>query len=486
MKHIKPRSMKYMSKLCGLMLFLTFQAAMSQEETTENIQEEVDTTITDSVVVKKDSIKIFKKVKVDGVAAVIGDYVILESDIDKNFLSLETQGVSIKDITRCQMLGKLMEDKLYAHQAVQDSIEVSEAEISGSVERQLDYLVSEIGSMEKLLQFYRKNSEESFREELAEIIKTQQLSERMRSKIVDDVEITPDEVRQWFNNIPKEERPVFGDEVEIAQIVKKPKPSEEEVKATIEKLKKIKADVVDGGASFAIKQTLYSEDPGKSQNGGVYRINKKSGFVKEFKDVAFSMQQGEVSEPFETEFGWHILLVEKIRGQELDVRHILLMPEISEKAIEEAKKELTDIRNKILDGAFTFEEAARNFSDEEETKYDGGILTNPSNLDKRFELTKLDPTFYAQVSGLEGNEISQPIAEQTRTGVNYKIIKVNARYKEHIADYSQDYIKIKELALKEKQMKAISDWMDEKIKDTYISVAPDNRECNFANNWLKK
>ncbi len=467
-----------MNKLMGLVLFFSFQVIIAQEEISENTQVE-------SIVVENDSIKVFEKIKIDGVSSVVGDHVILESDIDKNILDLETRGVSTKSITRCQILGKLMEDKLYAHQAVQDSVEVSEVEISGYVDRQVNYLVEQIGSIEKVIEFYGKESEDSFRSELSEIARTQKLSEKMRAKIIDEIEITPEEVRQWFSDLPEEDKPVFGDEVEIAQIVKEPKPTEAEIKVTIEKLKKIRADVIDGGASFAIKQTLYSEDPGKSQNRGVINVTKKSGLVKEFKNVAFSTQVGEVSEPFESIFGWHIIFVEKIRGQEVDVRHILLRPKISPEAVKEIKKELTDIREKIVAGEFTFEEAARNFSDEKETKYDGGVLINPNNFDKRFELTKMDPTYYAQISDLKGDEISQPIAEKTRTGTNYKLVKVNARYDEHVADYSLDYTKIKDLALKEKQIKAISEWMNEKIEDTYINVSPDNRECEFANNWVK-
>lgn len=473
--------MKFINSLPGILLLFSFQVLLAQEDVTENI-----IPVEQPVQEIKDTTRIFEKIKIDGVAAVVGDHVILESDIDKSYLSLETQGVAIKDIPRCQLLGKLMEDKLYAHQAVQDSIVVSEPEITSYVDRQLQFLVSQIGSIEKVVEFYKKDDEESLKAELAEIARSQQLSEKMRSKIIDEIEITPEEVRQWFNKIPEDERPVFGDEVEISQIVKQPKPSQEEIDATIEKLNKIRADVVDGGASFAIKQTLYSDDPGKSENGGIYRLTKKSPFVKEFKDVAFSTPQGELSEPFETEFGWHILLVEKIRGQELDVRHILLRPEISQKAIDKAKEELTEIRKKIIAGEFTFADAARNFSDEKETKFDGGVLINPATFDKRFELTKMDPAFYSQIRGLEGDEISHPVIEQTRTGVNYKLIKVNARFKEHVANYSQDYIKIKDLALKEKQIEAISEWMKEKIEDTYINVGPDNKDCSFANNWLKK
>ncbi|WP_224483682.1 peptidylprolyl isomerase [Robertkochia aurantiaca] len=435
---------------------------------------------------KADSAGTFKKIKVDGVAAVVGDYVILESDIDKQFIDLKTQGVSTANISRCQLLGKLMEDKLYAHMAIQDSVEVADAEVTSYVERQIAFLVNQVGSMEKLLQYYKKDDEKEFREELNEIIKERMLAERMQAKIVEAVEITPEEVRQWYNKLDDEEKPYFGDEVEIAQIVKEPKPTEEEIQKTIDKLNAYRSDIIENGSSFAIKQTLYSEDPGKNQNNGVYSINKNSNFVQEFKDVAFSLKEGEVSKPFKSEFGYHILTVERIRGQERDVRHILLRPEISQESLNEAKAELDSIRTKVIEGEFTFSQAARNFSDQKETRFDGGVLRNPDNMDTRFELTKMDPVLYSQVSNLKGDEISQPLVEETRTGVVYKLIKVNNRYDAHQADYVQDYVKIKELALKEKQFREIAKWMDENIKDTYISVNSDSRDCDFKNNWLKK
>jgi peptidyl-prolyl cis-trans isomerase SurA len=423
--------------------------------------------------------------KVDGVVSVVGEYVILESDIDKSFIDMQTQGVSTDNITRCQVLGRLMEDKMYAHQAIQDSILVSDAEISSIVDRKMEFFVRQVGSMEKLLKYYRKDSEQSLREEMVELEKAIQLSQRMQAKVVEEIEITPEEVRLWYNSLEEDELPVFGDEVEIAQIVKIPKPTQEAIDETINKLKSFKRDVEENGSSFAIKQTLYSEDPGKSENGGVYVLTKSSGFVQAFKDAAFSTPEGEISEPFESDFGWHILMVEKIRGQERLVRHILLRPEISQEAIDETKEELSKIRQKIVDGEFSFSEAARNFSDEKETRFEGGVLRNPETMDTKFELTKMDPTLYSQINPLEGEEISQPLLEETRTGIQYKLLKVISRHEAHKADYAKDYIKIKELALKEKQLREIGKWMDEKIEDTYISVAPDNRDCDFANNWLK-
>ncbi|MEH6682647.1 MAG: peptidylprolyl isomerase [Sediminicola sp.] len=437
---------------------------------------------------KKDTVNNFKKIKLDGIAAVVGDYVILESDIEKTLIDLKSQGASMEDITRCGLLGKLMEDRLYAHQAVQDSILVADEEVNAQSEGQIQNLVSQVGSMEKVLKFYRKEDEASFREELYKINKLRMLSERMQQKIVEEIEITPEEVRQFYSRISKEERPVFGAELEIAQIVKQPTAPEEEKQKVIDKLKAIKADVEDNNASFSVKAILYSQDPGSKSNGGAYSMTKETGFVKEFKDVAFSLAEGEISEPFETQFGYHIIYVEKIRGQELDLRHILMVPEVPQSALDAAKKELDSIRQNLIDGKYTFAEAALNFSDEKETKFDGGLLRNPVNFDSRFELTKMDPSLYNQVRNLKDNEISQPILEEDPRGgpPKYKIMKITNRYDEHEADFAQDYMKIQELALREKQFNAIKKWMDEHIDETYISVNKDNAGCNFANNWVKE
>ena len=436
---------------------------------------------------KKDSTNNFKRIKLDGIAAVVGDYVILDSDIAKTLIDLKSQGASTEDITHCGLLGKLMEDRLYAHQAVQDSILVSDDEVNATGDRQLQSLVQQIGSMEKVLKYYKKQDESSFREELYKINKLRMLSERMQQAIVKDIEITPEEVRQFFYRIPEDERPVFGAELEIAQITKEPSPTEEEKQKVIDKLNQIKADVEDNDASFSVKAILYSQDPGSKSKGGFYSITKETGFDKTFKDVAFSLKEGEVSEPFETPFGYHIIFIEKIRGQELDLRHILVQPEISQSVLDEAKIELDTIRKKIINGEFTFAEAALNFSDEKETKFDGGLLRNPINFDSKFEMTKMDPTLYNQVQNLKDNEITYPVLEQDQRGgpPKYKILKITNRYDEHVADFSKDYTKIQELALTEKQYNTIKKWMDEHIKDTYISVNEDNLDCNFANNWIK-
>tara|TARA_X000001036_G_scaffold376386_1_gene365674 strand:- start:1028 stop:2401 length:1374 start_codon:yes stop_codon:yes gene_type:complete len=431
--------------------------------------------------------KFNKKIKVDGVSAVIGDFVILDSDIDKTLIDMESQGISTKDISRCQLLGKLMEDKLYAHHAIQDSLEVSVEEVYSMVDRIIDNFINQLGSIEKVLEFYNKEDEPSFRQEIFEINKTQKLSSLMQAEIIQDIEITPEEVRSFFNSIPKIDLPTFGTELEISQIVIEPKVSKNEEDRIINLLKSFREDVLENGSSFSSKAILYSQDPGSRSSGGKYTLHrKKPRMVKEFRDVAFRLQEGEISDPFKSDFGWHIITVDKIRGQEVDVRHILLTPKIDPPQLLEAKKIIDTIRSRVINKEITFEKAALAFSTEKETKFNGGVLINPETGDNKFELTKLDPVLYNQIRNLKDGEISYPILDEDRSGLKkYKILLISNRFDEHKADYSLDYSKIKELALKEKQINIIQSWMDEKIEETYININKDSRRCLFINNWLK-
>lgn len=470
--------MKFITTKITLNLFLlllTGGIAIAQEVIKDNA---VDT-------IKKTNTR--NKLKIDGVIAKVGDYIVLDSDIDKSYLEISSQGGSIKDITRCQMLGKLMEDKLYAHQAIQDSLKVTDSEVKSLMEERLSYMVEQIGSMEKVVQYYKKSSEEEFRTYFFDILKEQKLTSEMQKKIIEAVEITPEEVRNFFKTIPKEDLPVFGAEMEVAQIVVTPKVSDVEIQKVIDKLKEFKKEIQDGGSSFATKAVLYSQDPGSRATGGYYKMNRKTQFVKEFKEVAFSLAEGEISEPFETDFGYHIIYVEKIKGQDVELRHILLIPAVTATDLKAAKEKITLIRKRIEDKEITFAEAAKTMSDEKETRVNGGTLINPKTQDTRFELTKMEPTLYSQISNLKENEISLPLLDEDQSGKKkYKLITVTNRINEHTADYAKDYTKIKDLALKEKQIKAIGKWFDDKIQGTYIKIIGEYRDCTFTNNWLKK
>ena len=427
-----------------------------------------------------------KRQKIDGVVGVVGDFVILDSDIDLEYITLRAESVDISKISRCELLGKKLEDKLYAHHAIQDSIVVTDMEVNAFLNEQLDVAVEQIGSMEKVVKYYNKKNEEELRNHFFDVVKMNKLTSQMQKKIIDEVEVTPEEVRNFFRQIPEDEIPIFGAEVEVAQIIIKPKVSEEEKQKVVNKLKEIRTEILNG-SSFFSKAVLFSEDPGSSSIGGFLKMNRKTPFVKEFKDVAFSLAEGEISDPFETIFGYHIIMVEKIKGQEVELRHILMAPKVSQDAMKQAKEKIEAIREKIIRGEISFADAAKSESEEKETKNNGGVLLNPRTMEPRFELTKMDPSLYGQVASLQVNEVSRPIVDEERgVGKFYKIITVNKKTEEHKADFSKDYIKIKEIALRDKQIKTIAKWTEEKINETYIKINEAYKNCEFTNNWVKK
>ena len=467
-----------MNRTLFLITLLSTFAMQGQDSLVSNIQEV--TQVADTVK------KAPQRYKVEGVAAVVGDYVVLDSDIDKGYLEFQQQGVSTEDITRCQLLGKLMEDKLYLHQAVQDSIVVGDAEINPEVDQLMQYLTAEIGSEEKLLAFYRKNTLPELRSELFEARKSLKLAGRMQAKVVENVEITPEEVREFFFAIPEDERPVFSAEVAVAQIVVEPEITKEAKQTAIDRLNEMRQDILENGVSFATKAGLYSEDGSKTRGGLIEGVKRNSQYVKEFKDQAFSLLEGEISEPFETQFGFHILKVDKIRGQEVDVRHILVYPEVPQSSIDAAREKIETVRKAIVDSTITFKNAAIQYSEEEDTRNNGGQLVNPVTYDTWFDLTKMDPELSAKVYNLKPGEVSKIFVERDRTGkASFKIYTVTDRKEEHPAEYVTDYERIKELALKEKQIRAIEDWQNKQIKETYVNVNEDYQECEFSSDWVK-
>ena len=428
--------------------------------------------------------------KIDGVAAVVGDFLVLDSDIEKQFNQLKASGISTDDMTTCQVFGKLLEDKLYQHHAIQDSITVNSLEIQSFVDQQIDAFAEQIGSMEKLINYYNKNSEQELRNEMFELNKSSELAKKMQEKIIEETEVTPEEVRQFFNSIPKDDRPFFGTELKVAQIVVIPKTTEEEKKKVIDRLKEFKADVEDNGANFTTKVVLYSDDINSRRSGGKLTLNRKKqrgNFDRNFVETVFSLREGEISDPFESDFGYFIIILDKIRGQEYDVRYILLRPKLKPFDIAEAAKKLENARNTILSGDLTFAEVALEISDETETKFEGGKLINPETQDFNFELTKMDPELYSQIEKLKDGDVSIVLRDEDRLNpVKFKILTVTDRIDEHEANFATDYIKIQALALQNKKLKEIEKWQNTKIDDTYIKIANEYKGCEFFSNWLKQ
>ncbi|MDY0779256.1 peptidylprolyl isomerase [Tenacibaculum sp. IB213877] len=427
------------------------------------------------------------QVKIDGVAVVVGKNVVLDSDIDKFKQEVEVRSEGKIQFSDCEMLEELMQQKLLAHHAIIDSVAITDAEVNARVSRSIEFFKQEYGSTDKVVAAYGFNDIEDLKKELSRVQKENILTEKERMKITEDVDVTPEEVRLYFNGLKeKDELPEFEAEVQLAQIVLNAEPTQEETERVIAKLNEIKKEVEEG-ASFKLKAIINSDDPSVAQNGGnMGALTKDSPFIKEFKEVAFSLDEGQISEPFKTIFGYHIIFLHKIKGNAREVSHILLQPEIADEKLQETKEQLEKLRVDITEGKITFDEAVKKYSEDEETKNNRGTIVNPYTMEPTFELTRMDPALYGRVNELQKEELSEVFYDETRGGEKmYKMILMRDRTNTHTADLVEDYVKIQQLALAKKKEETIKKWTKEKIEETYIKLGEDYKKCTFKDNWKK-
>ena len=428
-----------------------------------------------------------QKVKIDGVAVVVGKNIVLDSDIEKFKQEVDLRSEGKIQISNCEMLEELMQQKLLSHHAVVDSVVVSDVEVSSRVERSIQYFTQQYGNIEKVIKAYGFNDLDDLKKELTTVQKENLLIEKEQQKITEKIDVTPEEVRLYFNGLKdKGELPEFPAEIELAQIVIKGIPTEEENNRVIAKLNEIKKQIEDG-SSFKMKAIINSEDPGVTQNGGMYPVTKESNFIKEFKEMAFTLEVGQVSKPFKSDFGYHIMQLHEIKGNTRIASHILMQPKVSDDKMNEIKDKANSIIKDIREGKITFDEAVKKYSMDEETKNSGGLILNPSTGESRFELTRMDPAFYARVNDLKKGEMTEPFYDENRSGVKmFKFILMKDRADTHTADLVDDYEKIQQLALQKKKEEIITKWSREKIKDTYIKIGNEHGKCEFKKNWKKE
>jgi peptidyl-prolyl cis-trans isomerase SurA len=426
-----------------------------------------------------------QKIKIDGVAVVIGKNIVLDSDIAKFKQEIELRSEGKIKITDCEMLEELMQQKLLSHHAIIDSVTVVDAEVNGKVDRSIQYFTQEYGSVEKVVAAYGFNDIEDLKSELYKVQKENILVEKEQLKITEKVDVTPEEVRLYFNGLKeKEELPEFTAEIELAQIVLNVESTLEENNKVLAELTEIRQDVLDG-SSFRMKAIINSKDPGVTQNGGKMEVTKESGYIKEFKEVSFSLEKDEISKPFKTIFGYHIIQLHKIKGNTRIVSHILLQPEIPASRLEETRLKVEEIKRDIEAGTITFEEAVKKYSEDKDSKNNGGVLINFSG-DTKFDLTRMDPAMYARVNDLNQGGYTDVFYDESRGGEKmYKFILMKERTDTHIADLVADYVKVQILALKKKKEETIEKWSRSKIKDTYIKLGADYKKCSFNKNWKK-
>ena len=428
-----------------------------------------------------------QKVKIDAVGVVVGKNIVLDSDIEKFKLELENSSEGKIQISDCEMLEQLMLQKLLAHHAVVDSIVVSDAEVNDQVERNIQFFSQEYGSIEKVVEAYGFNDIEDLKKELFGIEKENSLIQKEQRQITENIDVTPEEIRIYYNGLKeKGELPEFPAEIQIAQLVLNADPTQEEVDRVINKLNQLKKDI-EGGSSIKMKAIINSMDPGVTDNGGRYSIDKNSQFIKEFKEAAFSLDVNQVSEPFKSKFGYHILQLHEIRGETRIASHILIQPDIPQEKLNETKEKLEKIKKEINDGVITFEEAVKKYSQDDDTRNNGGLIVNPYSGESTFDLTRMDPALYARVNNLQKSEMSDVFYDETRQGKKmYKVMIMKDRTNTHIADMVKDYVKVQNLALQKKKQETIAKWSREKIGDTYIKISEEFRKCTFDKNWTKE
>ncbi len=422
---------------------------------------------------------------VDGVVAVVGKNIVLKSDIDNQYEQLKRQGQAEGEGDKCKIFEELLFEKLLLHQADIDSIVVTDEEVNQTSQRRIDMIAQQIGSTAKMEQYYEKSVVE-IQAEMEPFIRDQLIAQRMLQQITRDIETTPTEVRSFYREIPEDSLPLINSEVEYAQIIKFPNPSEEAIQATIDQLNDLKQRVEDG-SSFSTLAVLYSEDPGSAKNGGKYESIKRGQFVKEFEAVAFNLKEGEVSKPFKSEYGYHIVQLLKRRGEELDLRHILIKPKISPENLKEVEDYLDSLRQNILDKNETFGQAAERVSDDEDSKLNDGISINPNTGDSKWQTSEIGRATFVAIDVLQVGQISQPDFYRTPDGKEgYRLIKLLEKTEPHRADLKTDYTKIQMMALQKKKAEATQNWIEEKLKSTYVRVNNEYLSCDFNQNWIKQ
>lgn len=425
------------------------------------------------------------QVVIDGIAGIVGNNIVLNSDIEQQLLQYQAQGLEIDSALRVQVLEDLLFQKLMLHQALLDSVVVTENEVLNEVDSRIDNFIAQLGGEDQLESYFDKKIYE-IKEEMFEPIESSLLIQRVRYGITSSVTITPSEIRSFFGTFSSDSLPIVNEEVEVAQILKLPPASSAAVSETKKKLEKLKSRIAKG-ESFGTLAILYSEDPGSSRNGGLYTSIKRGMFVKEFEAVMFSLEVGEVSDVFKTEYGYHIMVLEERREDEVDVRHLLMSPKISPLDLNNAKDLLQDVRDSILNGDLLFTKAALRYSDDKSTKFNGGKLINPSTGDTKFELAQLEQGINVAIENLDVNEITEPLFVKMEDGKEaYRMFVLLNRKQQHQVNLVDDYKRIRDLALESKKDKSIEEWISKSLEQTYVSVHKSYQSDMFQYNWLKK
>jgi len=422
---------------------------------------------------------------IDNVIAVVGNQIILKSEVEEQILQMQARGLLGKGDQKCRIFEDLLFQKLLVVQAGIDSIEVTSKQVDAEIEGRLQTFIQQIGSPEKLEAYFGKSMLE-IKEDFKPIVREQLLAQKMRGEITMDIKITPSEVKSFYKSIPKDSLPIINANYEIAQVVVQPKISKAQQDAVKNKLNGLRERILNG-ESFSTLAVLYSDDKSSAKNGGELSFVNKSDLVKEFASVAFNLEKDEVSEIVETEFGYHIIKLIEKRGNQINARHILLIPQIPSNAKYKAKQKLDSITKLIRLDSITFGLAAFKFSDDEDTRKNEGLMINPYTGTSKFEIKQIEPATNYALKKLDIGEISEPFEAQNQKGKTvFKIIYKKSETKPHTINLKEDYQQVQDMALANKKSLAIKALVEKIQKETYVKIQNDFRKCHFDSpGWIK-
>ena len=418
-----------------------------------------------------------KKIIADKIIGVVGDRIVLKSDIENQINDAKSKEYELPADAPCYLMQQLIINKMLAIQAEKDSLPVSEEEVEADVDNRIRYFIQQYGSKEVIEQITGKTIYQ-FREEMKEPIREGKLAANMRNKIVENIKITPNEVRAFFQKIPVDSLKFYETELEIGEIVVYPKAGREMEEYAQDELKEYKRMVENGSKKFEFLAGQYSEDPGVKENGGMYVLNKKDNqWDPTFFNTAMSLKEGQISRVIKSKFGYHIIQCVSRSGEEVTVRHILKIPRINEDDIRAALRKLDTVRSKLIAGTLKFGEAVSKYSDEESSKFTGGRKTGADGSSV-ITIDQLDKEFVVLLELLKPGEYSQPVAftdERGKKGV--RVVYLISRTPPHRENLKDDYSKIAALALEEKKEKELQKWFIKNSKTFYVQIDEEYKNC---------
>lgn len=418
-------------------------------------------------------------VVIDKIIAKVDNYIILKSELEKSYLDYLSRGEFNQGNARCKLLENLVVNKMMVAKAEIDSVIVEDAEVQDNLSRRIDYMVSQIGSIEEIENFYGKSMTQ-IEAELFESVKEQLVIQKMQGELTSSLKVSPAEVRKFFKNIPRDSLPYFSTEVTVGQIVKKPEPGPSQLEKVRNTLLEIKGQLLKGG-SFAELARLYSEDPGSAANGGELPFYKRGDLAPEYEATAMTLQKGEVSLPVKTQFGYHLIELQEKRGNTFKSRHILMIPKPSSEDMDNAERFLDSLRTVIMADSIAFDEAAKEHSDDQLTSSSGGFFLADDGATK-VSVENLDPNIFFTIDTMALGSITEPLRFQERDGTySYRILYYKEKVRPHQANLKDDYQKIATAALNEKRARKLAKWFDEARGDVFISIDDEYDYCDLVN-----